>query len=152
MVLIILVLLMLQLQDVKKTFLTLLTAPLGIIGVTLGLLLTDRPFGFVVLMGILALFGIIIRNSIILIDQIEIHRADGESVESALLSAVRSRLRPIMLTAMAAVLAMLPLAYNVFWGPMAVAMGAGLLVATVLTLIVLPVMYAACYLKENVIP
>lgn len=152
MVLVILVLLMLQLEDVKKTLLTLLTAPLGIIGVTLGLLVTGRPFGFVVLMGILALFGIIIRNSIILIDQIEIHRADGESVESALLSAVRSRLRPIMLTAMAAVLAMLPLAYNVFWGPMAVAMGAGLLVATVLTLIVLPVMYAACYLKENVIP
>ena len=152
MVLIILVLLMLQLEDVKKTLLTLLTAPLGIIGVTLGLLVTGRPFGFVVLMGILALFGIIIRNSIILIDQIEFHRAGGESVESALLSAVRSRLRPIMLTAMAAVLAMLPLAYNVFWGPMAVAMGAGLLVATVLTLIVLPVMYAACYLKENVIP
>lgn len=151
MVLIILVLLMLQLQDVKKTFLTLLTAPLGIIGVTPGLLLTDRPFGFVVLMGILALFGIIIRNSIILIDQIETHRAGGETIESALISAARSRLRPIMLTALAAVLAMLPLSCNVFWGPMAVAMGAGLMVATVLTLIVLPVMYAACYRKEKVI-
>ena len=149
MVLIILVLLMLQLQNLVKTGLTLLTAPLGIIGVALGLVLTGKPFGFVVLMGILALFGIIIRNSVILIDQIEKHRAEGEAVLNALVHASKSRLRPIMLTAMAAVLAMVPLAFNVFWGPMAVAMGAGLLVATVLTLLVLPVMYAGCYLSHS---
>ena len=148
MVLLILVLLMLQLQDVVKTGLTLLTAPLGIIGVAFGLMLTGRPFGFVVLMGILALFGIIIRNSVILIDQIEKHRAEGEAVLDALVHASKSRLRPIMLTAMAAVLAMVPLAFNVFWGPMAVAMGAGLMAATVLSLLILPAMYASCYLKN----
>ena len=99
-------------------------------------------------MGILALFGIIIRNSVILIDQIEKHRAEGEAVLDALVHASKSRLRPIMLTAMAAVLAMVPLAFNVFWGPMAVAMGAGLMAATVLSLLILPAMYASCYLKN----
>lgn len=149
MVLIILVLLMFQLQNATKTLITLLTAPLGLIGVVAGLLLTGRPFGFVVMVGMLALSGIIIRNSVILIDQIEKHRANGESVASAVVSASVSRLRPIMLTAMAAVLAMIPLSHNALWGPMAVAMGAGLLVATVLTLIILPVMYAAVYLPTK---
>lgn len=148
MIVIILVLLMVQLQNIGKTCLTLLTAPLGIIGVTLGLMITGKPYGFVVLMGILALFGIIIRNSVILIDQIEKHRAEGENVMDAVFHASISRMRPILLTAAAAVLAMVPLAGNTFWGPMAVAMGAGLLVATVLTLIVLPVMYTSCYLKR----
>jgi len=141
--------LMLQLQNVVKTAITLLTAPLGIIGVVGGLMLTGRPIGFVVIMGILALCGIIIRNSVILIDQIEKHRAMGESVEQALVNASISRLRPIMLTAMAAILAMIPLTGNTLWGPMAIAMGAGLLVATVLTLIVLPAMYACVYIRED---
>ena len=148
MVMIILVLLMFQLQSIPKVMITLLTAPLGIIGIAAGLLLTGRPFGFVVLMGMLALFGIIIRNSVILIDQIECHRREGEAVQTAILKASVSRLRPIMLTAMAAVLAMIPLTGNALWGPMAVAMGAGLMVATVLTLIVLPVMYAVVYCRE----
>lgn len=149
MILIILVLLMLQLQNIVKTGITLLTAPLGIIGVAGGLMLTGRPIGFVVIMGILALCGIIIRNSVILIDQVEKHRAMGESVEKALINASISRLRPIMLAAMAAVLAMIPLTGNTLWGPMAVAMGAGLLVATVLTLLVLPAMYASVYIRED---
>ena len=149
MALIILIVLMLQLQNPVKALMTILTAPLGMIGVTDGLLLTGRPFGFVVMLGILALFGIIIRNSIILIDQIDQHERAGETVREAVLHAAQSRLRPILLTAMAAILAMIPLAMNIFWGPMAVAIGSGLLVATVLTLFILPVMYVAWYERKR---
>ena len=148
MALIILIVLMFQLQNVVKACMTLFTAPLGMIGVTAGLLLTGRPMGFVVMLGVLALFGIIIRNSVILIDQIGQHEAAGERVREAVVHAAESRLRPIMLTAMAAILAMIPLARNVFWGPMAVAIGSGLFVATVLTLFILPVMYTAWYERE----
>ena len=149
MALIILIVLMLQLQNTVKALMTILTAPLGMIGVTAGLLLTGRPFGFVVMLGILALFGIIIRNSIILIDQIGQHERAGEKVREAVIHAAESRLRPILLTAMAAILAMIPLAMNLFWGPMAVAIGSGLLVATVLTLFILPAMYITWYGRKQ---
>jgi len=145
MLLVILTLLMFQLQSISKALLTLLTAPLGIIGVSLGLLLTGRPMGFVVQLGILALAGIIMRNSVILIDQIDQQINAGESLWNAIINATVLRFRPIMLTAAAAILAMIPLSFSVFWGPMAIAIGSGLLAATVLTLLVLPVMYAAWF-------
>lgn len=145
MLLIIMILLMMQLQNIPKMLLTLLTAPLGIIGVSVSLLLTGSPMGFVVQLGILALSGIIMRNSVILADQIEQHLAAGDSLWDAIVASTISRFRPIMLTAAAAILAMIPLVFSVFWGPMAVAIGGGLLGATLLTLLVLPVMYATWY-------
>lgn len=141
----IMILLMFQLQNISKMFLTLLTAPLGIIGVAGGLFLTGKPMGFVVQLGMLALSGIIMRNSVILMDQIDQHLSAGESMWDAIINATITRLRPILLTAAAAILAMIPLVSNLFWGPLAVAIGAGLFVATVLTLLVLPVMYAVLY-------
>jgi multidrug efflux pump subunit AcrB len=145
MILVIITLLMFQLQSIPKVILTLLTAPLGIIGASVGLLVTGRPMGFVVQLGMLALAGIIMRNSVILIDQIDRQITAGQSLWNAIINATILRFRPIMLTATAAILAMVPLANSVFWGPMAVAIGGGLLGATVLTLLVLPVMYAAWY-------
>ena len=145
MVLIIVVLLMLQLQRVSLMLLTLLTAPLGIIGVAVLMLITFKPIGFVAELGILALGGMIIRNSVILIDQIERHIADGQSPWSAIIDSAVLRFRPIMLTAAAAILGMLPLMPSTFWGPMAIAIAGGLFGATVLTLLVLPVMYAAWF-------
>lgn len=142
---IIITLLMFQLQNIPKMIITLLTAPLGMIGVTPALLLTGRPMGFVVQLGILALAGIIIRNSVILIDQIDQQIAAGEPLWDAIINATVSRFRPIMLTAAAAILGMLPLISSIFWGPMAVAIAGGLFAATILTLIVLPVLYAAWY-------
>ncbi|TCL59775.1 multidrug efflux pump subunit AcrB [Hydrogenispora ethanolica] len=138
-------LLMVQLQSIPKMILTLLTAPLGLIGASLALLLTGRPVGFVVYMGILALAGIIIRNTVILIDQIEQQLRQGESVWNAIVTATILRFRPIMLTAVAAILGMIPLATSALWGPMAIAIAGGLLMATVLTLLVFPTMYAAWY-------
>jgi multidrug efflux pump len=145
MVVIIITLLMLQLQKMSLAFLTVLTAPLGIIGVSLSMLLTQRPMGFVAELGILALSGMIIRNSVILIDQIEQHIKAGESVWNAIIDSAVLRFRPIMLTAAAAILGMIPLMPSAFWGPMAVAIAGGLLGATILTLLVLPTMYAAWF-------
>lgn len=145
MIFIIMTLLMFQLNSVKQMLLTVLTAPLGLIGVTWGMLLTDSAMGFVAELGILALFGMIIRNSVILIDQIQKHIADGEKPWDAVVDSAILRFRPIMLTAAAAILGMLPLMASTFWGPMAVAIASGLLVATVLTLLVLPTMYAVAY-------
>ncbi len=145
MIITIMILLMIQLQSIPKMILTLLTAPLGIIGVSIGLFLTGSPMGFVVQLGILALAGIIMRNSVILMDQIDQQLAAGESLWDAIINATVMRFRPIMLTAVAAILAMIPLVSSIFWGPMAVAIAAGLSGATVLTLLVLPVMYAALY-------
>lgn len=145
MLLIILTLLMLQLQKVPLMLLTVLTAPLGIIGVSMSMLLTGRSMGFVAELGILALGGMIIRNSVILIDQIEQHRKDGENPWEAIIDSAVLRFRPIMLTAAAAILGMIPLMPSTFWGPMAVAIAGGLFGATVLTLLVLPTMYAAWY-------
>ena len=145
MVFIIMTLLMFQLRSAGQMVLTLLTAPLGLIGVSWGMLLTGSALGFVAYLGVLALFGMIIRNSVILIDQIQKHMEAGEVPYDAVVDSAVLRFRPIMLTAAAAILGMIPLMASSFWGPMAVAIASGLLVATVLTLLVLPTMYAAAY-------
>ncbi|MBK8162312.1 MAG: efflux RND transporter permease subunit [Gammaproteobacteria bacterium] len=141
----ILVLLMVQLQSFQRTLLVLLTAPLGLIGVTIALLVLQRPFGFVAMLGVIALAGMIMRNSVILVDQIEQDIKAGHSPYEAIIEATVRRFRPIMLTAAAAILAMIPLTHSTFWGPMAVAIMGGLLVATVLTLFFLPALYAAWF-------
>ena len=138
-------LLMLQLHSFSRAMLVFLTGPLGIAGVAAALLLLNRPFGFVALLGVVALMGMIQRNSVILIDQIETDRARGVPAWDAIVESAVRRLRPIVLTAAAAVLAMIPLSRSVFWGPMAVAIMGGLIVATVLTLLALPAMYAAWF-------
>ena len=138
-------LLMLQLHSFSRAMLVFLTGPLGIAGVAGALLLLNRPFGFVALLGVIALMGMIQRNSVILIDQIEQDRARGVPDWEAIVESTVRRLRPIVLTAAAAVLAMIPLSRSVFWGPMAVAIMGGLVVATVLTLLALPAMYAAWF-------
>ena len=145
MIFIIMTLLMFQLRNGLQMLLTILTAPLGLIGVAWGMLLTDYALGFVAYLGVLALSGMIIRNSVILIDQIQKHIADGESQWDAIIDSAVLRFRPIMLTAAAAILGMIPLMPSTFWGPMTMAIASGLLVATVLTLLVLPTMYAAVY-------
>ena len=145
-VFVIMTLLMFQLKDSKAMLLTLLTAPLGIIGVIFALIILSKPLGFVAELGVIALSGMIIRNSVILIDQIQQHETAGENLHDAIIDSAILRFRPIMLTAAAAVLGMLPLMTSVFWAPMAVAIAGGLLVATVLTLLVLPVMYASVYI------
>ena len=145
MLFIIFTLLMLQLQSFSRAMLVFLTGPLGIAGVAGALLLLDRPFGFVALLGVIALMGMIMRNSVILIDQIEQDRARGVPTWTAIVESAVRRFRPIVLTAAAAVLAMIPLSRSVFWGPMAVAIMGGLIVATVLTLLALPAMYAAWF-------
>lgn len=145
MIIIIMILLMLQLHNISKMILTLLTAPLGLIGVALSLFLTGMPMGFVVQLGILALAGIIMRNTVILMDQIDQQLQGGDSLWEAIINATVMRFRPIVLTAAAAILAMIPLMFSVMWGPMAVAIAGGLAGATALTLLVLPVMYAAWY-------
>jgi len=138
-------LLMLQLQSFSRSVLVFLTGPLGMAGVAGALLVLDRPFGFVALLGVIALMGMIQRNSVILIDQIEQDRAAGMPAWQAIVESAVRRLRPIVLTAAAAVLAMIPLSRSVFWGPMAVAIMGGLIVATALTLLALPAMYAAWF-------
>lgn len=138
-------LLMLQLHSFSRAMLVFLTGPLGIAGIAGALLLSGKPFGFVALLGVIALMGMIQRNSVILIDQIEQDRAAGVPAWDAIVESAVRRLRPIVLTAAAAVLAMIPLSRSVFWGPMAVAIMGGLIVATVLTLLALPAMYAAWF-------
>ncbi|MCA3240168.1 MAG: efflux RND transporter permease subunit [Rubrivivax sp.] len=138
-------LLMLQLQSFSRSLLVFLTGPMGIAGVAGALLLLNRPFGFVALLGVIALMGMIMRNSVILIDQIEQDRRAGVPAWTAVVEASVRRFRPIVLTAAAAVLAMIPLSRSVFWGPMAVAIMGGLVVATALTLLALPAMYAAWF-------
>ncbi|WP_077036971.1 efflux RND transporter permease subunit [Pelomonas sp. KK5] len=138
-------LLMLQLQSFGRAMLVFLTGPLGIAGVAAALLLFNRPFGFVALLGVVALMGMIMRNSVILIDQIEQDRERGVPAWQAIVDSAVRRFRPIVLTAAAAVLAMVPLSRSGFWGPMAVAIMGGLVVATALTLLTLPAMYAAWF-------
>jgi multidrug efflux pump len=145
----IMTLLMFQLKNAKLMILTVLTAPLGLIGVAAGMLLFNKAMGFVAILGVLALSGMIIRNSVILIDQIQKHLEDGETPWDAVVDSAVMRFRPIMLTAAAAILGMIPLMFSTFWGPMAVAIASGLFVATVLTLLVLPTMYAAMYHVEK---
>jgi len=145
MLFIIFTLLMLQLQSFSRAFLVFLTGPLGISGVAAALLLFNQPLGFVALLGVIALMGMIMRNSVILIDQIEKDRSAGMPAFDAVVGAAVRRFRPIVLTAAAAVLAMIPLTRSLFWGPMAVAIMGGLVVATVLTILSLPAMYAAWF-------
>ncbi|MFZ5498529.1 MAG: efflux RND transporter permease subunit [Pseudomonadota bacterium] len=145
MIVAVITLLMVQLQSMKRTLLALLTAPLGLIGVALALFLLAKPFGFVANLGVIALFGMILRNSVILLDQIDRDEKAGKSPWEAIVGSAVRRFRPIMLTAAAAVLAMIPLSRQIFWGPMAVAIMGGLIVATVLTLLFLPALYAAVY-------
>ncbi|MCZ8176166.1 MAG: efflux RND transporter permease subunit [Burkholderiaceae bacterium] len=145
MLFIIFTLLMLQLQSFSRAMLVFLTGPMGVAGVAAALLLLNRPFGFVALLGVIALMGMIMRNSVILIDQIEQDRRAGVAAWDAIVEAAVRRFRPIVLTAAAAVLAMIPLSRSVFWGPMAVAIMGGLIVATALTLLALPAMYAAWF-------
>ncbi|MFO1345127.1 MAG: efflux RND transporter permease subunit [Rhodocyclaceae bacterium] len=138
-------LLMMQLQSMSRTLLVLLTAPLGLIGVAMALLVFNVPFGFVANLGVIALSGMIMRNSVILVDQIEQDEKAGKPTWEAIVGSTVRRFRPIMLTAAAAILAMIPLTRSVFWGPMAVAIMGGLIVATALTLLFLPALYAAWY-------
>ncbi|MES2362264.1 MAG: efflux RND transporter permease subunit [Pseudomonadota bacterium] len=145
-------LLMLQLHSFSRALLVFLTGPLGIAGVAGALLVLGRPFGFVALLGVIALMGMIQRNSVILIDQIEHDRARGVPAWDAIVESAVRRLRPIVLTAAAAVLAMIPLSRSVFWGPMAVAIMGGLIVATALTLLALPAMYAAWFRVKRETP
>jgi multidrug efflux pump subunit AcrB len=126
-------------------------APLGLIGVVAALLISDHPLGFVAILGVLALIGIIIRNTVILVTQVDEFRADGLGPWEAVVEATMHRMRPILLTAAAASLGMIPIAREVFWGPMAFAMIGGIVVATLLTLLFLPALYVAWYrLKEPV--
>ena len=137
--------LMIQLMSFQRVILVILTAPLGLIGVVMALLLFNKPFGFVAMLGTIALFGMIMRNSVILIDQIEQDIAAGHAPYTAIIEATVRRLRPIALTALAAILAMIPLTRSDFFGPMAVSIMGGLLVATLLTLLLLPALYAAWF-------
>ncbi len=142
---IIVTLLMLQLHRFSLVTMALLTAPLGIIGVTASLLLFRVPFGFVAMLGMISLSGMIMRNSVVLLDQINQDMAAGMSRHDAIVESTVRRFRPIMLTAAAAILAMIPLTRSVFWGPLAIVIMGGLLVATFLTLLYLPALYALWY-------
>ncbi|HEY5796185.1 MAG TPA: efflux RND transporter permease subunit, partial [Bosea sp. (in: a-proteobacteria)] len=145
MLLIMFTVLMAELRSFKLFAIVISIAPLGMIGVVGALLLSGKPLGFVALLGVLALIGIITKNAVILIGQIESERAAGKSITDAALDAASTRFRPIMLTAVSTVLGMIPIAPTVFWGPMAFAIMGGLLVATVLTLILLPVLYVTVF-------
>ena len=149
MLLVMLTVLMAQLRSFRLLAIVLVIAPLGLIGVVGALLLSGKPLGFVALLGVLALIGIITKNAVILIGQIEAERADGKSVVDAALDAAATRFRPIMLTAISTVLGMIPIAPTVFWGPMAFAIMGGLLVATVLTLVLLPVLYVTVFNRSG---
>ncbi|MDC4493390.1 efflux RND transporter permease subunit [Acinetobacter baumannii] len=142
---VVMTLLMIQLKSLSRATIVFLTAPLGLIGVVLFLLLFNKPFGFVAMLGTIALSGMIMRNSLILIDQIEQDRQTGHPTWEAIIDATVRRFRPIILTALAAVLAMIPLSRSIFFGPMAVAIMGGLIVATLLTLFFLPALYAAWF-------
>ncbi len=142
---VVLTLLILQLRSFSRVFLVMLTAPLGLIGVTIALLVFDKPFGFVAMLGTIALSGMIMRNSVILVDQIDQDMASGLAPWQAVIESTIRRFRPIVLTAAAAILAMIPLTRSVFFGPMAVAIMGGLAVATLLTVLFLPALYAAWF-------
>lgn len=152
MILIMVTLLMLQLRSFTMLALVLSVVPLGLIGVVGGLLLFQRPLGFVALLGVLSLLGMIARNGVILIEQVQIELGAGTDQWNAVVAAAMSRFRPIMLTAVSTVLGMIPIAVTIFWGPMAIAIMGGLLVATVLTLIFLPALYVAFLRVREVQP
>jgi multidrug efflux pump subunit AcrB len=142
MAIVMLSLLMIQLQSFSRLALVFVTGPLGLIGATAALLISNRPFGFVATLGMIALAGMIMRNTVILVDQIERDIAAGHGRFRAIVDATVRRARPVALTAFAAILGMIPLAQNIFWGPMAITIMGGLFVATILTLLVVPALYA----------
>ncbi len=148
MIMAMLTLLMIQLQSISRLILVFLTAPLGIVGASLGLNVADKPFGFVALLGLIALIGMIMRNAVILVDQIETDVSHGLTRREAIVEATVRRARPVILTALAAILAMIPLSRSAFWGPMAITIMGGLFVATFLTLLFLPSLYALWYRKR----
>ncbi len=148
MVMVMLTLLMIQLQNFSRLLLVFLTAPLGIVGASLGLNVANQPFGFVALLGLIALAGMIMRNTVILVDQIETDVAHGMTRKEAIVEATVRRARPVILTALAAILAMIPLSRSAFWGPMAITIMGGLFVATFLTLLYLPGLYALWFRKS----
>jgi len=148
MVLVMLTLLMIQLQSFSRLILVFLTAPLGLVGASLGLNVANAPFGFVALLGLIALAGMIMRNTVILVDQIETDVSHGMSRKQAIVEATVRRARPVVLTALAAILAMIPLSRSAFWGPMAITIMGGLFVATFLTLLYLPGLYALWFRKS----
>jgi multidrug efflux pump subunit AcrB len=148
MVIVMLTLLMIQLQNFSRLLLVFLTAPLGIVGASLGLNVANQPFGFVALLGLIALAGMIMRNTVILVDQIETDVAHGMARKEAIVEATVRRARPVVLTALAAILAMIPLSRSAFWGPMAITIMGGLFVATFLTLLYLPGLYALWFRKS----
>jgi multidrug efflux pump len=143
-----LTILMIQLQSFSRLILVFLTAPLGLIGASLALNLSNRPFGFVALLGLIALAGMIMRNAVILVDQIETDVEHGLTRREAIVEATVRRARPVVLTALAAILAMIPLSSSAFWGPMAFTIMGGLFVATFLTLLFLPALYALWFRKR----
>src|SRR4051812_45455055 len=148
MAIVMLTLLMIQLQSFSRLFLVFLTAPLGIIGASLGLNVANQPFGFVALLGLIALAGMIMRNAVILVDQIETDVSHGLTRKEAIVEATVRRARPVVLTALAAIMAMIPLSRSAFWGPMAITIMGGLFVATFLTLLYLPGLYALWFRKS----
>jgi multidrug efflux pump len=143
-----LTLLMIQLQSFTKLFLVFMSAPLGVIGASLALNLSGLPFGFVALLGLIALAGMDMRNSVILVDQVQHDTDRGMSLRDAIVESVVRRARPVVLTAMTAILAMVPLASSAFWGPMAFTVMGGLFVATFMTLLFLPALYALWFRKR----
>jgi multidrug efflux pump subunit AcrB len=149
MLFIMLTFLIIQLRSFQRVFLVLSVVPLGLIGVIGALLVSGRPLGFVAILGILALMGVIARNAVILIEEVEAERAAGKKVWDAVLAGCESRFRPITLTAVSTVLGLIPIAVTVFWGPMAIAIMGGLLVATLLTLVFLPTLYYAWFRRED---
>jgi multidrug efflux pump subunit AcrB len=153
MIVLMMTILMVQLQSFQRLFLVLATAPLALIGVAAALLASNAPLGFVAILGVISLIGMVIRNSVILIDQIDTEITGGRHPWEAVIVATEHRLRPILLTAAAAILGMVPIAPTVFWGPMAYAVMGGLVVATLLTLVFLPALYVAWFrIKPNSAP
>jgi multidrug efflux pump len=149
MLVIMITVLMVQLRSFGRLLIVLSVGPLGLIGVVAALLLSGKPLGFVAILGILALLGMITKNAVILIGQIDVERDQGKDVRQAAIDASTARFRPIMLTAVSTVLGMIPIAPTVFWGPMAFAIMGGLLAGTILTLIFLPALYVAVYARSD---
>jgi multidrug efflux pump subunit AcrB len=141
--------LMFQLEQFRRVLVVVAILPLSIIGVVLALLVSGRPLGFVAILGILALLGMVAKNAVILVVQIETDRAEGKSVRDAVISAASSRMRPLSLTALSTVLGLIPIAPTVFWGPMALAIMGGLMIATLLMLVVLPAVYLTVFGQER---
>jgi multidrug efflux pump subunit AcrB len=152
MIMLMLIIMMVMLVSFRRLAMVVCVLPLGLIGVVMALLVFNQPLGFVAILGVLALIGMIAKNAVILIVQIETDRSEGKSVPDAVMAAATSRLRPMMLTAISTVLGLIPIAPTVFWGPMAFAIMGGLLVATLLTLVLLPVVYVMVFGHETAKP